>query len=138
MDLTDTKLAHIMDRAKILQNEKELVQRTYSLARFLSQITGVPEEKILGKRRTRQVSELRQILYYVLRKTGYSFPSIGFALGRDHTTIMYGVRKIKDRLKISSNNDLYRKIINDVIIFNREYSSSLVENTLKGLNGKGN
>lgn len=58
----------------------------------------VEKNDIRGKKRTKDVSYARQIAMFLLREEiGYSHPKIGEVLGgRDHTTIMHGVNKIKE------------------------------------------
>ena len=61
----------------------------------------VPEEDLLGPRRTRQIALPRQVAMYLIREeTETSLPKIGQALGgRDHTTIMYGHDRISDLIE---------------------------------------
>jgi chromosomal replication initiator protein len=56
---------------------------------------GLTREEIRGPARQRAVARPRQILMYLAREmTGQSLPQIGRYLGRDHTTILHGVRRI--------------------------------------------
>ena len=61
----------------------------------------VPEEDLLGPRRTRQIALPRQVAMYLIREeTETSLPKIGQALGgRDHTTVMYGHDRILDLIE---------------------------------------
>ena len=70
----------------------------------------VPEEDLLGPRRTRRIALPRQVAMYLIRKeTETSLPKIGQALGgRDHTTIMYGHDRISDL--IERDNGLRRQV----------------------------
>lgn len=65
----------------------------------------VEKNDIKSKKRTKDVSYARQIAMFLLREEiGYSHPKIGEVLGgRDHTTIMHGVNKIKE---IKDSDDL--------------------------------
>lgn len=58
------------------------------------------KEDILGKRRQRELVHPRQISMYLIKhEMNYSFPLIGRTLGgKDHTTIMHGVKKIEKEL----------------------------------------
>tara|TARA_B100002019_G_scaffold293505_1_gene321695 strand:+ start:6817 stop:6993 length:177 start_codon:yes stop_codon:yes gene_type:complete len=42
-------------------------------------------------------------MYLSFKYTGYSFPKIGHILSRDHSTIIYGVKKITRLLKTNKN-----------------------------------
>lgn len=75
---------------------------------------------LIGPRRDREIVVPRQIAMYIMREElGISFPRIASSLGgRDHTTIMHGVKKISSAL---SKNDavshevktLKQKILNN-------------------------
>lgn len=58
---------------------------------------GISEIEILSERRTNHVVMARHVLYWICKElTPYSYPEIGRRLGgRDHTTILHGVRKIE-------------------------------------------
>ena len=58
-------------------------------------------EKLLGRDRTKEVAYSRQIAMYLLREVSkISFPQIGEVLGgRDHSTVMSAIYKIKDQYK---------------------------------------
>ena len=53
----------------------------------------VTPEAIEGRGRTGAVAAARAAVWCWLRARGWSYPEIGAAWGRDHTTIMSAVRK---------------------------------------------
>ena len=58
---------------------------------------------LLSERRTRDVSRPRQIAMYVIRQIcpHLSYPAIGHRMGgRDHTTVLHGVRKVESLIPI--------------------------------------
>jgi chromosomal replication initiator protein len=60
----------------------------------------VDEEKIRGTLRNRGVAEARQVAMYLIRKlTNLSLPDIGKEFARDHSTALYGIRKVEVGLK---------------------------------------
>jgi chromosomal replication initiator protein len=67
----------------------------------LSEYYGISEIELRSRRRLPRTTRAKQVGYYLARKmTVYSTPMIGRRFGgRDHTTILYGVRKITDQLK---------------------------------------
>jgi chromosomal replication initiator protein len=74
-------------------------------------------EDLCGKSRRRPLVTARQIGMYVFRElTGYSYPRIAEAFGgRDHTTVMYAVEKIKQQMNerhatFDQVNDLISRI----------------------------
>lgn len=81
-------------------------------ARLMGEIAaayGVTVEQICGPSRKRAVAWPRQELMWVLYKTGrYSMPQIArFIGGRDHTTVLHGIRKHEERMvSVSTENRL--------------------------------
>ncbi|MBC8444733.1 MAG: chromosomal replication initiator protein DnaA [Chloroflexi bacterium] len=63
----------------------------------------ISEQEIKGRRRRKDIVRPRQVAMYLARKeTQASLPEIGAALGRDHTTVIYGVEKIEGLLQEDS------------------------------------
>ena len=69
-------------------------------------------EALLGRDRTQKIAEPRQVAMYFMRKeTDASLPMIGAVLGgRDHTTVMYAIKKITDEME--TRDDLRKRIRN--------------------------
>ena len=69
-----------------------------ALVHHASQIGGVPEADILGKRRAKKlVTQRKAIVWVAKRATHHSYPMIGRALGgRDHSTIIHSERSAED------------------------------------------
>lgn len=65
---------------------------------------GIAVEDLTGQNRSAKIAIPRQIAMYLLREINdISFPQIGELLGgRDHTTVMYGIKKIDDDEKLRS------------------------------------
>jgi chromosomal replication initiator protein len=61
---------------------------------------GFAVDEVCGKSRRRPLVTARQIGMYVMRElTDFSYPRIAEAFGgRDHTTVMYAVDKIKEQM----------------------------------------
>lgn len=71
---------------------------------------GVDEGELLGRGRSKEVAMARQILMYLLRHVcDLSLPQIGELLGRDHTTVIYGIEKV-ERL-IETDDHVRRSIM---------------------------
>lgn len=54
--------------------------------------SGIPEKDILSRARRRSTSAARRRAARIFWRLGYSSTDIGFALNRDHSTILYLVR----------------------------------------------
>ena len=68
-----------------------------------AQRCGVSVAELRGKTRTRRVALARKAVYLAARRLTCqpSYPEIGSAMGRDHTSVMYGVRSAR-ALEVSS------------------------------------
>ena len=72
----------------------EAVARYYSL----------PAESLTGPRRSREITTPRQIAMYLCRQVAnVSYPRIGDAFGRDHSTVQHGCEKIEDERATNSS-----------------------------------
>ena len=73
---------------------------------------------LVGKSRSREFVVPRQVAMYLLRElTEISLVEIGQALGdRDHTTVMYGIEKVKKDLETSSDLRTHIVQIRDAIL----------------------
>jgi len=60
----------------------------------------VEEEKLRGAQKTKGISEARQMAMYLVRKlTNLSLPDIGHEFAKDHSTVLYNIRKVEAALK---------------------------------------
>lgn len=59
------------------------------------QIYKVQKERILGKRRLPGIVHARFYVYRRLRKLGLSYPMIGMVCNRDHTTVIYALKRLE-------------------------------------------
>jgi len=60
----------------------------------------VDEEKIRGTLKNKGTTEARQVAMYLIRKlTNLSLPDIGKEFARDHSTVIYAIRKVEMALK---------------------------------------
>ncbi len=60
----------------------------------------IPESTLRGTLKNKGTAEARRLAMYLCRKlTGLSFPDIGKEFGKDHSTVLYAVRKVEDALE---------------------------------------
>ncbi len=63
----------------------------------------VDEVILRGSQKSKGIAEARQVAMYLVRKlTNLSLPDIGKEFGKDHSTVLYNIRKVEMALK---NND---------------------------------
>lgn len=80
----------------------------------VSHIFNVSPEEIRSQNRNSQVSTARQVAIYVIGKvTNLSYTAIGKEFGgRDHSTIVYAVNKVK---KVMQKDSAYKATVDDLI-----------------------
>ena len=65
----------------------------------------VDEAALRGSQKSKGIAEPRQIAMYLIRKlTNLSLPDIGKEFGRDHSTVLYAIRKVEVALKNGDSN----------------------------------
>ena len=65
----------------------------------------VDESVIRGTQKNKGTAEARQVAMYLIRKlTNLSLPDIGKEFARDHTTVLYAIRKVEVALKDGNEN----------------------------------
>lgn len=82
----------------------------------VSRTTGVSVEDIYSKKHTANVSDARKMCFYIIREvTDMSYKNIGKEFKRDHSTVMYNIEKMGERLKTDSTlNSQVSDIINNI------------------------
>ena len=105
----DHQAAVIRGLRQTIASQRELIlkftdQGEYQAPRLAEIMTvvarnfGVATRSISGEHRNASLVLPRQVVYYLGHKYGHSYPKIGRACDKDHTTVLYGVKKISDRL----------------------------------------
>lgn len=80
-----------------------------SLIKAVSDMFAVSKDDLIGKNRMAYIVTPRHILYYMgYTYTPNSLIALGMKLDRDHTSVLYGVQKIRER-KLK-NKSLAQKI----------------------------
>src|SRR6185437_14914972 len=80
------------------QHATERHQREPTIADCLDiacRITGTPQTDVLSRRRGTGLRARMLAMWLARHRTRHSFPEIGRALERDHTTVMYGVERVE-------------------------------------------
>jgi chromosomal replication initiator protein len=103
LELAGSALADLLPRTRTL-TPPQIID---AVAQFYNTSTNA----LTGPDRTKDVAMSRQVAMYLIREeTDASLPAVGDALGgRDHTTIMYGYKKIADM--IERDDSLRRQVI---------------------------
>ena len=67
--------------------------RIREIASEVAQETGIPYAAILGPLRGHKVvSDARQLCMFIAARNGFSTAQISKAMGRDHTSVLHGVK----------------------------------------------
>lgn len=59
--------------------------------------TSIPPHVIYGRKKTKNINEARQLVYFLAHRSGMSLSDIGRAMHRDHSTIIHGVQREQSR-----------------------------------------
>ena len=71
----------------------------------VSKFYSIDEAVLRGTLKNKGTAEARQIAIYLIRKlTNLSLPDIGKEFGRDHSTVLYAIRKVEMALKKGDTN----------------------------------
>lgn len=104
-NLVEVALADLLPQRGDLEPHKvvDLVAKYFNLS----------TEKLISPDRSREVALPRQIAMYLLREDiNVSLPRIGQALGgRDHTTVMHAIEKIKNEIQGDSGSTVGRDVM---------------------------
>ena len=76
------------------------------IIKIVSEYTNISYDDITSSKRSKEIATARQIVMYICRKylDLYSLKQIGDAVGgKDHTTVISGVEKIKNLISTDSN-----------------------------------
>lgn len=120
-DLTLEEVAHTLGKDAKTRREQVKVP---TVLRIVSKEFGVKVKDIKGPRRLKDVALARQICMYILREEfNYKLEQIArFLNKKDHTTIIHGIDKIKNKMMIQDafNFQIGRLIrdINDTAVIN--------------------
>lgn len=94
----DTALAEIVLRDLIADASTMQISAAMIMAATAEYFDTTVEE-LRGPGKTRSLAQSRQIAMYLCRElTDLSLPKIGSAFGRDHTTVMYAQKKIRNEM----------------------------------------
>ena len=104
-DLVEVALADLLPQPTEIVPERvvEIVARIHNLT----------TEKLRSRDRSQAVARPRQIAMYLLRENAnLSLPQIGAVLGgRDHTTVMYAIHKVKEQIV---SDDRLRRLVDSI------------------------
>lgn len=90
-------------------------RRAVTVAKVIAAVAtfyGIPQRRIRGRRRFKSSAEARQLAMYLARKhTGASYPELGQAFERHHTTVMHAVEKLAELVR---NDEATRAVVSSV------------------------
>ena len=101
---------HTLDRELVRMSLTDMSSPKHStsadeIIESVSDVFGVPVEKVMSRDRTRDVALTRQVIMYLMREeANVSLPQIGLAMGgRDHTTVIHACEKVASLLKTDNS-----------------------------------
>lgn len=85
----DDRIAEIANKA-MPGDAKSVVN---SIAARVAKGTGIPFIAIMGHTHAQPAAQARHLVMYEARQRGLTYSAIGWAMNRDHTSVMHGVRR---------------------------------------------
>jgi chromosomal replication initiation ATPase DnaA len=106
------ELSALLAEHSDLVQMSEDAQKEQSILKHSLKITadhyGVSISELMGRRRTARVAEARQVVFWLLiRACGMTGSEASRLTGRDHHTILHGVRRVEERRSV------YRGVLED-------------------------
>jgi chromosomal replication initiation ATPase DnaA len=98
--LTSPRLTDLLRMRRFLDAEIAEERRRLStvdtpqVVRAAADLYGTTPEAIRGPARDKSIASARMVACWLLRQTGLSYPEIGRAVDRDHTTAIHACRVI--------------------------------------------
>jgi len=109
-DLVEVALADLLPQKRNISSEKILDA--------VAESEGLDIKDLLGQNRSAKIAIPRQLAMYLLRTYNeISLPQIGEMLGgRDHTTVMYGIKKVGDDEKLRKRAERIWRDLNQLTV----------------------
>ena len=92
-DVAEPRLLPRADIAAI----RDRNNRLFFMAAWIANTHGLTVDRFKARDRHREVAWPRQEVMLAAHRAGYSMPQIGRFLGRDHTTVLHGIRQAEAR-----------------------------------------
>ena len=97
----------------MFKNEGNAVPTPSLIISQVCKFYSIDEAVLRGTQKNRGTSEARHVAIYLIRKlTNLSFPDIGKEFGKDHSTVMYSVKKVE--LAIKGDDTTMQNNIRDI------------------------
>lgn len=84
----------------------------------------VHEREIMGRCAMTYIVPVRHAVFTALHERGRSYKKVGKVFGRDHSGVIYGVKKAKDRME---HDEVYAARINHLINYGKPNLQAPVE-----------
>ncbi|MCR4924939.1 MAG: chromosomal replication initiator protein DnaA [Clostridiales bacterium] len=87
-----------------------------TIDRVISEVSrtfGISSDDIRSKKQTSDIAKARQVTFYIISEiTDLTLAAIGEEFGKDHTTVLYSINKVKD---IMTKNTDFNNTVTDII-----------------------
>lgn len=92
------------------------MRKLEDIVKLVSEITGISNEDIFSKVRKWEVVRARFLIYHIADLEGYKKMWIGKFFGYDHSSIIHGIQKVRDEIKIYNNVRLIAQQLEETIV----------------------
>lgn len=87
------------------------LERHDDLVDLICETFEIDRKSLLGRKKVRSACHPRMVLMYLMRARGLSFPQIGEAVKRDHSTVMHACKFVEGRPDLL---EIARRIIREM------------------------
>ena len=88
----------------MFKGKAQAVPTTELIISEVCRFYSIEESVLRSTQKTKGTAEARQIAMYLIRKlTNLSLPDIGKEFGKNHTTVLYSLRRVEQDLSNTSN-----------------------------------
>ena len=93
--------------------------KSFDIIHAVSEFYGVNVSDLMGQRRTKEIAHARQVAFAVYRRVlNLPLSEIGRAIGgRDHTTVLHGLRAVEERGQYQEVVDISEEIAVKFVVF---------------------
>ncbi len=120
-----TELADQALKSLLAETPKDVVS-VDEILNSIADFSGVPVDRIIGKRRDKATAEARRMAMYLLREDAHlTSARVGQALGgKDHSTVLYAQKRFEQLMETDSSVRQHLAAVRDIIVRSRRVNVS--------------
>ena len=109
------KLRQLQQQIKIIEFGKlpddSVLEIIQGISIIVCEHFNISPELLFSKRRTENITLPRQVVFYIAREFNLTLEAIGKEFGKDHGTVLYGCRHIKEKMSVEPE---FKQLVEDL------------------------